>query len=99
MQRLEEDGGRQGFVWAMGFGDLPFVADGEGAVDELAEEGFGVRSHGDDDGGGDGLGEGLVDEFADGFALEADAAVGCVAFLLGRRHVFHEHSRNGLVFC
>jgi hypothetical protein len=34
----------------------------------------------------------LVDEFADGFALEADAAVGCVAFELEWGHEFHEHS-------
>ena len=64
----------------------PFVTDGEGAVDEFADEGFGVGCYGDDDGLGYGLGEGLVDELADGFALKADAAVGCVAVHLGWGH-------------
>ena len=67
----------------------PFVTNGEGAVDELADEGFRVGGYGDDDGLGDGLGEGLVDEFTDGFPLKADAAVGCVAVhLRGCHEVF-----------
>lgn len=93
LEGLEKDRGREGFVGAMRLDDLPFVADGESAVDEFAQEGFGVGCYGDDDWCRDRLGEGLIDEFADGFAFEADAAVCCVAFLLRGRHEFHEHSK------
>ena len=72
----------------------PFVSDGKCAVDQLADEGFGVGGYSDDDGLGYGLGERLVDKFADSFALEADAAVGCVAVDLRGRHVVHEHSEH-----
>jgi hypothetical protein len=92
LERLHEDSWGQGAVGEMSGGDGPFIANGEGAVDEVANEGFGIGCHGDDDGLGDGLRESLVDEFADGFPLKADAAVGCVAVNLEGRHVFHEHS-------
>lgn len=97
LEGLHEDGGGKGAVGEMGGCDGPFVADGEGAVDDGADEGFRVGCDGDDDGLGDGLGEGLVDELADGFALEADAAVVFVALLLERRHEFQEHSVVALV--
>lgn len=72
--------------------DGAFVTDGEGTVDEFADEGFCVRCYGDYDGLWDRLGERLVDEFADCFFFEAGAAIGCVAVCLRGGHEFHEHA-------
>lgn len=93
LQALYEDWRWEDRIGQVGADGCPFVADGEGAVDELADEGLGVGCYGDDDGLGHGLREGLVDELADGFAFEADAAVGCVAVDLRGGHVVHEHAR------
>lgn len=63
----------------MGAGGGPFIADGEGEVNEFANEDFCVAVYGYDDGLGYGLGEGLVCDFADDFFFELYAAVDVVA--------------------
>lgn len=55
LERRAEEARRVGGVRAVRARGRPLVADGEGAIDDLADEGFAVGGYGYDDGLGDGL--------------------------------------------